>query len=54
VVTSTDPVIDTLVPQSTPALQTITMVTGRTVAPQPEMELLPKYQEDQQALAYAK
>jgi hypothetical protein len=45
VVTSTDPFIAAPVPESTPALQTIPMVTVHTAAPQPGMEPLPDKQQ---------
>jgi hypothetical protein len=58
VVTSTDLIITTLVPESTPALQTILTVTVRMTAPQPGMEPLSNqqqaYQEEQQARAHAR
>jgi hypothetical protein len=41
VVTPTDPITATPAPENIPALQTIPTVTMWTVAPQPEMELLP-------------
>jgi hypothetical protein len=40
-VTPTDPIIVTSVPESTLALQTISTVVVQTVVPQPGMELLP-------------
>jgi hypothetical protein len=55
VVTSTDPVIDTPVPENTPALQTIPTIMVLMTTSQPEMELIPDqqqaYQEEQQARA---
>jgi hypothetical protein len=57
VVTSTDPIIATLVPESTPTLQTIPMVTVWMAAPKLGMKPLPDqqqaYQEEQQAGAHA-
>jgi hypothetical protein len=38
-VTSTDPIIDTLDPENTPALQTTPTVSIQITAPQPGMEL---------------
>jgi hypothetical protein len=53
VVTLTDPIIDAQVPEGTPVVQTIPIVTVRMAAPQPGMELLPDqqqaYQEEQPA-----
>jgi hypothetical protein len=58
VVTSTDPTIAALVPESTLVLQTSLTVTVRMTAPQPGMESLldqqQAYQEEQQARAHAR